>query len=65
MLVFGEKTYLEDLLDGRHGQLLVEGVEGGGAGAPVLGLTVCGVVFLHTLLLLVDGVLDSLSPLVL
>jgi hypothetical protein len=61
----GIVTYLEDLLDGRHGKLLVEGVEGGRASTPVLGLTIGSVVLLNTFLLLVDGVLDGLGPLIL
>ena len=59
------ETYLEDLLDGWHGELLVECVKGGRASTPVLGLTISCVVLLYTLLLLVDSILDSLSPLVL
>ena len=58
-------TYLDDVDDSRHGKLLLECVESGRAGPPVLGLTISGVVLLHSLLLLVDGVLNGLRPLIL
>ena len=57
--------YLEDFLDVGHGQLLVKGVEGGGTGAPVLSLPIGRVVLLHSVLLLVDSILDGLCPFIL
>jgi hypothetical protein len=58
-------SYLEDLLDIGHCQLLEESVECGGAGTPVLSFTICSVVFLDSVLFLVNGLFDSLCPFIL
>jgi hypothetical protein len=58
-------TYLKDFLNIGHGELLEKGVEGRRAGAPVLSLTVRCVVLLHSVLFLIDRVLDGLSPFIL
>lgn len=48
-----------------HGELLEQGVEGGRACTPVLGLAVGRVSLLDSLLLLVDSLLDRLRPFIL
>ena len=58
-------SYLEDLLDVGHRQLLEESVECGGAGTPVLSLTIGCVVFLDSVLFLVNGLFDGLCPFIL
>ena len=58
-------SYLEDLLDVGHRQLLEEGVKGGGAGTPVLCFTIGGVVFLNSVLFFVNSLFDGCSPFIL
>jgi len=64
-LKVGAMTYVENVLDRLHGELLVESVESSRASAPVLSLTVSGVVFLLSLALLLDSLFDRGGPFIL
>jgi hypothetical protein len=58
-------TYVENVFDRLHGELLVESVESRRSSAPVLGLTISGVVLLLSLALLLDSLFDRGSPFIL